>query len=422
MGPRLRRAATTAIALAFPPAPAGGDCSAICARWRPGSHAAGRAVVEPARGRAEPAVRRRVRDEDDPQQPARRGRRFHKLVEAMKFVYASTFFENARDYRGRGHRPQGTRRWRSSSRRSSGAATATASTRSCPASRARTASTASGDPPEDGVVQPGVRPRQDDRGRRRHWSYSPGLPAAPAALRVGRDLLRQTQIEFWAVNMGNPPAYDPVREAEYLVQVRLVRGRGGRDAALVASTYERRLGPPRRMGVAGPRALTFAPLLVLEEYPLNDLLKRCCGAAEESLGAPVEIEFAVTFGPRASGPAGFGFLQVRPMAVSTAWWISRETVDPAGALLLASERVMGNGVVTGIRDVVYVKPGRFDARRTPAIAAEIARLNLDLVAEGIPTCSSASAAGAAPIRGWAFRSPGRDSAAPGDRRGDAAGR
>ena len=32
-----------------------------------------------------------------------------------------------------------------------------------------------------------------------------------------RELLRGTQTEFWAVNMGKPPAYDPVSETEYMV-------------------------------------------------------------------------------------------------------------------------------------------------------------------------------------------------------------
>jgi hypothetical protein len=53
-------------------------------------------------------------------------------------------------------------------------------------------------------------------------------------------------------------------------------------------------------------------------------------------------------------------------------------------LLLASERVMGNGVIDGISDIVYVKPDSFEARHTSTIASELDRLNRDLVAEGRP--------------------------------------
>jgi hypothetical protein len=52
--------------------------------------------------------------------------------------------------------------------------------------------------------------------------------------------------------------------------------------------------------------------------------------------------------------------------------------------LLASEAIMGNGVERGIRDVVYVKPGTFEARHTRTIAAEVAGINHRLLAEGRP--------------------------------------
>ena len=50
--------------------------------------------------------------------------------------------------------------------------------------------------------------------------------------------------------------------------------------------------------------------------------------------------------------------------------------------LVRSGHVMGNGTHEGIRDVVYVRPQTFEARHTPAIAAEIGQLNRALVAEG----------------------------------------
>jgi hypothetical protein len=45
---------------------------------------------------------------------------------------------------------------------------------------------------------------------------------------------------------------------------------------------------------------------------------------------------------------------------------------------------MGNGVVTDVRDVVYVRPERFEACHTRAIGEEIARINLDLVERAVP--------------------------------------
>ena len=312
--------------------------------------------------------------------------RFHRLVEAIKFVYASTFFENARNYRrltGQASDDrmavilQGVvgRRYRDRFYPDlSGVARSYSFYRS---GRTR---------PEDGVVNLafGLGKTIVDGGLT--WSYSPAQPRATPPYSSVRDLLRQTQVKFWAVNMGKPPVYDPVAEAEYLVHLPVADAEEDGTLRLVASTYD---GGSDRLssgvGIRGPRALTFAPLLVIEEYALNDLLKAILRVCQDAVGAPVEIEFAVTFPAEGEeGPAQFGFLQVRPMSVSDAVVDVDLGALDRGRLLAASERVMGNGIVAGVRDVVYVKPDRFEARHTRAIGSEIAAINLDLVERGVP--------------------------------------
>ena len=310
--------------------------------------------------------------------------RFHKLVEAIKFVYASTFFAGARQYRRlTGHNADdrmavilqaivGTRHRDRFYPDLSGVARSYSFYRS------------GNTRPEDGVVNLalGLGKTIVDGGIT--WSYSPAYPrATPPYASIG-DLLKQTQLDFWAVNMGRLAAYDPVAEAEYLVSCPLSDADEDGTLRLLASTYD--AGSDRLsmgVGISGPRALNFAPLLVLEEYAINGLVKALLRLCQDALGAPVEIEFAVVFpGEGAEGDARFGFLQVRPMAVSDEVVdVDLDALDRTD-LLLASERVMGNGALHGICDVVYVKPGSFEARHTPAIAAEIARLNLGLYDEG----------------------------------------
>jgi hypothetical protein len=312
--------------------------------------------------------------------------RFHRLVEAIKFVYASTFFENARNYRRLTGETSDDRmavvlqaivgrRYRDRFYPDlSGVARSYSFYRS---GRTR---------PEDGVVNLafGLGKTIVDGGLT--WSYSPAQPrATPPYSSVG-DLLRQTQVQFWAVNMGKPPVYDPVEEAEYLVHLPVADAEEDGTLRLVASTYD---GQSDRLssgvGIRGPRALTFAPLLVIEEFALNDLLKAILRICQDALGAPVEIEFAVMFPPEGEeAPAQFGFLQVRPMAVSDAVVDVDLGALDRGRVLTASERVMGNGVVTDVRDVVYVRPERFEACHTRAIGEEIARINLDLVERAVP--------------------------------------
>ncbi|HEY3384253.1 MAG TPA: PEP/pyruvate-binding domain-containing protein [Vicinamibacterales bacterium] len=312
--------------------------------------------------------------------------RFHRLVEAIKFVYASTFFANARNYRrltghgsddrmavilqaivGRRHRdlfyPELSGVARSYSFYRSG--------------RTR---------PEDGVVNLALGLGKSIVDGGITWSYSPAYPQATPPYGSVGELLKQTQVQFWAVNMGRPAAYDPLTEAEYLVHGSLPDADEDGTLRYLASTYDARSDRMSMgVGIRGPRVLNFAPLLVLEEYGLNALLKAMLCLCQDALGAPVEIEFAVTFPAEdEDGPARFGFLQVRPMSVSdTVVNVDLDAVDRSH-VLLASDRVMGNGILTDIQDIVYVRPDAFETRHTPAIAEDIAHLNLRLIDQGTP--------------------------------------
>jgi len=67
-------------------------------------------------------------------------------------------------------------------------------------------------------------------------------------------------------------------------------------------------------------------------------------------------------------------VSVQPVEVS-----SDELVAPD--VLLASEQVLGNGTRDDLRDVVFVKPERFDPKFTRQIAGELDELNRRLIDE-----------------------------------------
>lgn len=307
--------------------------------------------------------------------------RFRRLAEAVRFVYASTFFAAARRYlhaSGIAERRDsmavilqevvGTRFGDRFYPAISGVAR---SFNYYPTGHAS---------PRDGVASLalGLGKTVVDGGV--CWTYSPAWPTAPAPFGSAADVLAQTQSRFWAVHMGKPPAYDPIRETECLVQLSLADAEQDGTLAKSASTFDRASGNIRMgIGTPGPRVLDFAMLLTLREPPLNDIVRELLALFEEALAAPVEIEFAMTI-----EPARFGFLQVRPMMVSA------ETVEVGDDELrspravVRSQRVLGNGVVAGIRDVVYVKAregGRLDTR---AIAADLGRIDLALSAGDTP--------------------------------------
>jgi hypothetical protein len=215
------------------------------------------------------------------------------------------------------------------------------------------------------------------------WTYSPAHPKAPPPYGSLRDLLKFSQLKFWAVNMGRPQEQNPIAETEYLVQADLAQAECDGTLKELASTYLA-ASDRIRMGIGspGPRVLNFAPLLNLGNIPFNDLVKELLSLCSDRIGGEVEIEFAMTL--EDGNKAQLGFLQVRPTVVSAELIVIEAKELERPDLLVHSRRIMGNGAIDCIRDVVYVKPDTFEARHSRKIAAEIDSINQSLVDEGRP--------------------------------------
>ena len=309
--------------------------------------------------------------------------RFRRFIEAIKFVYASTFFKSARDYhRFTGHATEeekmavivqevvGLRHYERYYPNISGVVR---SFNFYPMGRSA---------PEEGVVDLalGLGKTIVDGGL--CWSYSPAHPRVNPPVSSARELIKKTQSRFWAVNMGKPPEYDPLKETEYMVQGNLSEAEYDGTLRLAASTY--RPADDRvvmGLGSSGPRILTFAPVLLGEIVKLNDLIKKLMKLCEEAVGSAVEIEFAVTHETQPEEQVRFGFLQVRPMVVSNAQIDISESEMSGDRVLAASDRALGNGERTNISDIVYVRPDKFDTSQTRRIATELDKINQALVEE-----------------------------------------
>jgi hypothetical protein len=307
--------------------------------------------------------------------------RFRKLLEAIKFVYASTYFKVARNYMRATHHATIDEKMavviqevvgsRFDERFYPHISGVLRSYNFYPTGHGT---------PEEGIAELALglgRTIVDDGVS---WSFSPAFPAADPPFKSMSDRLKHTQTSFWAVNMGKPAVYDPIRETEYLATYDLCEAEYDGSLRFLGSTY---LSADDRVtsGVEerGPRIIDFAPILKDRVLPLNDLLKTLKTACEETLGAMVEVEFALTLDRESCEPARFGFLQVRPMVVSQAEIDIADGELSGERVLLASETVLGNGSIDTIRNIVFVHPERFDTMKTHEIAAEIEPFNRRLV-------------------------------------------
>lgn len=313
------------------------------------------------------------------------GTRFERLVEAIKFVYASACFASPRRYLRAIDADPARERMAVIVQEVIGRR---AADRFYPhlsgVARSWNFYPGGGSLPEDGVVSLalGLGKTIVDGGV--CWTYSPLRPTAPPPFASNADRARSTQTSFWAVRMGEAP-HDPIRETENLVQANLRDANLDDSLRLVASTWDPRSDrlQPGAHG-EGPHVLDFGPMLIYEEPPLNEAVRNLLAACEKRWGEAVEIEFAAVLQAQPTPHARLGLLQVRAMAGAG----TRTDLDDAellgGDMLLASHQSMGNGHDASIRDVVYVQPSSFDASATRAIAVELERLDAALTAEKRP--------------------------------------
>jgi hypothetical protein len=134
----------------------------------------------------------------------------------------------------------------------------------------------------------------------------------------------------------------------------------------------------------GMRLVTFRALLADPSLQLPEIFSAVLALAGEAMGTPIEIEFAVNLDHRHSGLTEVGLLQLRPMVVNREPGEIDDARIPRESVLCRSDQVLGNGVIDGICDIVYVDYHRFDRGRSAEVALELERINARLVAEERP--------------------------------------
>jgi len=312
--------------------------------------------------------------------------RFLSLVNAIKLVYASTFFKNAKAYlEATNHKVQeekmaviiqevvGQKRDKKFYPDFSGVAK---SYNYYPFGGAR---------PEDGVANIALGLGKTVVEGEASLVFIPANPKIPASFSSIEEQISQSQREFYCINMQPIVSKAYTEEEQYLLKLGLEEAEKDGALKFLASTYSREddriyAGLMKN----GARVLTFAQILQSGIFPLADILIFLLKLAEEAMGTAVEIEFACSLNPERIFPAYFGFLQVRPMLSKGELVDVKLEEISREALILYSEKVLGNGVFEGIRDIILVKMDNFDPAKSRTVAWEVGILNSRLKSEGRP--------------------------------------
>lgn len=211
--------------------------------------------------------------------------------------------------------------------------------------------------------------------------FSPAHPRHTLQLSTPELTLRDTQRYFYALDLDPAQMRTSVDDSSNLHKFEINQGVNFRNMRHVASTWDmdnQRISDS--FAEKGRKVVTFASILKYDTFPLAEIISELLRIGSIEMQSPVEIEFAVNMDVEYGSRALFNFLQIRPIAVATrSSSLDWSDVAIEGALLYA-EKALGIGLIDGVQDFVYVRPDRFNASRSEAIADEIGQINADFAA------------------------------------------
>jgi hypothetical protein len=317
--------------------------------------------------------------------------RLRQLINAIKLVYASTYYENPRSF---------TRNSVSQPQEESMAVIIQQLTGEAygdffyPALSGVVQShnfyPVSHMKPEDGIAHIAIGLGKTVVEGEKSVRFSPRYPRILPQFTTVEDILNNCQRNFYALKIrGYPDALPIFQEGnnQYgnLEKREIDAAETEYPIRMLSSVYipdEHRIRDSGQF--PGSKIATFASILKHDSFPLPQLLSDLLNIGRKGMGCPVEIEFAVNLGNEYQRKNEFYFLQIRPMATEVDQQDVVITDDDLRHPLCFSRHALGNGKLDFISDIVYVKLQAFQIDATQQMADEIGRINAILSREKRP--------------------------------------
>ncbi|MBT8069560.1 MAG: histidine kinase [Gammaproteobacteria bacterium] len=206
--------------------------------------------------------------------------------------------------------------------------------------------------------------------------FSPSNPKVLPQFSKPQDYLKNTQREFFAVDMTDPSVF-PERGGEVgLAKLNMTDSEKHGVLKYVGSTYSAdndRIYPG--VGRKGARIVTFDPILKSRIFPLAEILEYLLELGSGAMNVPVEIEFAAEFTSGSDEFDEFRFLQIRPMMVETSFEDISVYDNDDQQVFCKSDQALSNGRIDGIRDIIFVKPDNFERANMVHMADHVGKYN-----------------------------------------------
>lgn len=229
--------------------------------------------------------------------------------------------------------------------------------------------------PEDGIAVLGVGLGTYVVGGEQAFRFCPAYPQLDMV--NPSELLKASQRHFYALDLARDTV--DLFRGEDATLARLDIAEAERDGALthcaaVWDADDQRI----REGLDRPglRIVNFMNVVKYDQMPLARVLRTTLDLVREAMETPVELEFAVDLEPAAAnGKPTFYLLQIKHQLQDSEDGSLGDVAPEDPRLLLLSDRCVGNGVLEGLQDVVWIDPAAFDKTQTPDLAEALERLN-----------------------------------------------
>lgn len=215
--------------------------------------------------------------------------------------------------------------------------------------------------------------------------FAPKYPNHLPQFNSVKEALRNNQHKFYALDLkaNDGSSFQPYDVC--VKQFSLADAEADDTLTYVGSTYSNE-NHAIYDGIArsGTRIVTFAPILKHKVFPLPLILDLLLEMGSWGMGTPVEIEFAVKMAVPAGKPREFGLLQIRPLVIKRELEVLDIRVDDTSKLVCESPAVLGHGIINDIYDIVFVDVNLFERAHSRDVAAEVSAFNSKLLSEHRP--------------------------------------
>ncbi len=237
--------------------------------------------------------------------------------------------------------------------------------------------------PEDGIATIALGLGKSVMEGGKSLRFSPRYPTLLPQRSSVDDILKNCQRYFYALKLGEQTCRLGVDDAATLTRREIMDATEEYPVLRLAGTYDANEHRIRESANGkGLRVITFASVLRFDLFPLAGILADLLEIGRQGLGCAVEMEFSVDLPEDKNRKPHLAILQIRPMGSREELTAVEITADDRSRAVCISHQALGNTVSEDIADIVYVKPEVFDPSHSAEVARQIAGINASLVAAG----------------------------------------